>query len=170
MFDREHVNFCCMHKKQHEEKGGNMFGENLIKFRRRKRISQKDFAEMIGVTRQTVAKWENNESAPDIYVAKKIAEVLEVTIEEMLESKEVNEELPQYLLEEHYFWGKVVIGSKGEIKLPPDARERFQINVGDEMLVLGDIERGIELLPKDILWKARFRKEIDENDENKFWD
>ena len=146
-----------------------MFGENLIKFRRRKRISQKDFAEIIGVTRQAVAKWENNERVPDIYVAKKIAEVLGVTIEEMLEREVEEEVVSPYLLKEHYFWGKAVVGSKGEIKLPKEAREKFQINTGDEVLVLGDIERGIELLPKDILWKARFRKEIDENCENEFW-
>ena len=145
-----------------------MFGENLLKLRRRKRISQKDFAEIIGVTRQTVAKWENNESVPDIYISKKMADVLGVTIEEMLESREVIEELPQYLLDEYYFFGKAVVGSKGEIKLSKEARERFQIDVGDEMLVLGDIERGIELLPMDILWKARLRKEINENYENEF--
>ena len=46
-----------------------------------------------------------------------------------------------------YVW-MVKIGEKGQIVIPKEAREMFELNPGDEILVLGDIERGIAILPK----------------------
>ena len=46
-----------------------------------------------------------------------------------------------------YAW-MVKIGEKGQFVIPKEARELFQLHPGDEILVLGDIERGIAILPK----------------------
>ena len=46
-----------------------------------------------------------------------------------------------------YAW-MVKIGEKGEFVIPKEAREMYDFQPGDEILVLGDIERGIALLPK----------------------
>lgn len=43
----------------------------------------------------------------------------------------------------------VKIGEKGQFVIPKDAREMFGLNPGDEILVLGDKERGIAILPKE---------------------
>ena len=42
----------------------------------------------------------------------------------------------------------VKIGEKGQFVIPKEARELFDLYPGDEILVLGDIERGIAILPK----------------------
>ena len=42
----------------------------------------------------------------------------------------------------------VKIGEKGQFVIPKEAREMFQLHPGDEILVLGDTERGIAILPK----------------------
>ncbi len=42
----------------------------------------------------------------------------------------------------------VKIGEKGQFVIPKEARELFDLQPGDEILVLGDIERGIAILPK----------------------
>ena len=47
-----------------------------------------------------------------------------------------------------YAW-MVKIGEKGQFVIPKQAREMFGLNPGDEILVLGDIERGIAILPKE---------------------
>ena len=47
-----------------------------------------------------------------------------------------------------YAW-MVKIGEKGQFVIPKEAREMFGFNPGDEILVLGDKERGIALLPKE---------------------
>lgn len=43
----------------------------------------------------------------------------------------------------------VKIGEKGQFVIPKEARELFDLKPGDEILVLGDNERGIAILPKE---------------------
>ncbi len=46
-----------------------------------------------------------------------------------------------------YAW-MVKIGEKGQFVIPKEARELFELHPGDEILVLGDTQRGIAILPK----------------------
>ena len=46
-----------------------------------------------------------------------------------------------------YAW-MVKVGEKGQFVIPKEARELFDLQPGDEILVLGDKERGIAILPK----------------------
>ena len=50
--------------------------------------------------------------------------------------------------EEKYAW-MVKIGEKGQFVIPKEARELFELRPGDEILVLGDKEKGIAILPKE---------------------
>ena len=47
-----------------------------------------------------------------------------------------------------YAW-MVKIGEKGQFVIPKEARELFDLMPGDEILVLGDKERGLAILPKE---------------------
>ena len=47
-----------------------------------------------------------------------------------------------------YAW-MVKIGEKGQFVIPKEAREMFGLNPGDEILVLGDKDKGIAIPPKD---------------------
>ena len=47
-----------------------------------------------------------------------------------------------------YAW-MVKIGEKGQFVIPKQARELFDLNPGDEIIVLGDQEHGIAILPKE---------------------
>ena len=47
-----------------------------------------------------------------------------------------------------YAW-MVKIGERGQFVIPKEARELFNLNPGDEILVLGDKEKGIAILPKE---------------------
>ncbi|MBE7028406.1 MAG: AbrB family transcriptional regulator [Ruminococcaceae bacterium] len=46
-----------------------------------------------------------------------------------------------------YAW-MVKIGEKGQFVIPKEARNMFELNPGDEILVLGDTNRGLAILPK----------------------
>ena len=48
-----------------------------------------------------------------------------------------------------YAW-MVKIGEKGQFVIPKQARELFDLQPGDEILVLGDAQRGIAILPKEM--------------------
>ena len=47
----------------------------------------------------------------------------------------------------------VKVGPKGQITLPKEARETFDIKVGDTIMVLGDKERGIALMKADAFYE-----------------
>ena len=51
------------------------------------------------------------------------------------------------ILDGKYAW-MVKIGEKGQFVIPKEAREMFALCPGDEILVLGDTEKGIAILPK----------------------
>lgn len=42
----------------------------------------------------------------------------------------------------------VKVGEKGQFVIPKEARDLFDFQPGDEILVLGDKEKGIAILPK----------------------
>ena len=44
----------------------------------------------------------------------------------------------------------VKIGEKGQFVIPKQARELFDLQPGDEILVLGDKKKGIAILPKEM--------------------
>ena len=46
-------------------------GNNLFHARKRRGFSQEDVAQRLGVSRQTVSKWETGETVPDIRQSKK---------------------------------------------------------------------------------------------------
>ena len=61
-----------------------MFAENLIQLRKLKHMSQDELADQIGVSRQTLSKYETGESLPDIEKCKKLADVFGVTVDDLL--------------------------------------------------------------------------------------
>lgn len=62
-------------------------GEKLIKLRKDKNLSQEEVAEKLGVTRQTISKWETNESTPDLNKIVPICNLYDITTEELLTDK-----------------------------------------------------------------------------------
>ena len=63
------------------------FGERLLEYRNRVGLSQEKLAEQIGVTRQTVSKWETNQSTPDFDKIIPLCEVLGITTEELIKGE-----------------------------------------------------------------------------------
>jgi putative transcriptional regulator len=62
----------------------NMFNENLKTIRKAKGYTQEELAIKINVVRQTISKWEKGLSVPDADVLTQIADVLEVSVSELL--------------------------------------------------------------------------------------
>lgn len=68
-----------------------MFGENLKTLRKQKGFSQEELATRLHVVRQTISKWEKNLSVPDADTLIRLAEILEVSVSELLGKKIENE-------------------------------------------------------------------------------
>ena len=61
-----------------------MFCDNLKTIRKEKGFTQEELAIKLNVVRQTVSKWEKGLSVPDADMLKRIADVLEVGVSELL--------------------------------------------------------------------------------------
>ncbi len=60
-------------------------GENLFKARKQSGLSQEEVAEKLGVSRQTISKWELDETLPDIHQSKKLASLYHLSLDELIE-------------------------------------------------------------------------------------
>lgn len=130
-----------------------MLGEQLISLRKLNKFSQKALAKNLGVTRQTIAKWESNESIPDLLTADKLAKLYKIPINALIDFNQECKQ-PKSCTNDRYVFGTVEVNLNGEIKFPKEALETFQIKPRDEFLLLGDLERGFELLYTEYFWKS----------------
>ena len=69
------------------------FGEKIKQLREEKGMTQQTMAEKLYVTRQAVSRWECGARYPDLFTAKKIAQILEVTIDELVSGEEVEKDI-----------------------------------------------------------------------------
>ncbi|MBO7662122.1 MAG: helix-turn-helix domain-containing protein [Clostridia bacterium] len=127
-----------------------MLGKNLQRLRKQKNLTQEALAERIGVARQTVAKWETGESIPDLDTAGRLASVLEVALDDLVNAPEGELDGRSGMHGKHMF-GLVTVGDKGQIVIPVRARRVFNIRPGDQLMVLGDEERGLALVDAHFL-------------------
>lgn len=126
-----------------------MIGMNIRVLRKKNKMSQEQLAERVHVSRQTVAKWENEEALPDIHKCKMLAELFQVTLDQL--SGSMSEEEVEHLGPKgKQFFGVVKVGERGQIVIPKQAREMYQIHAGDKLVVLGeDATKGIAILKTD---------------------
>lgn len=61
-----------------------MIGEQICKARQKKGLTQEQLAQEMHVVRQTISKWEQNISVPDVQSLQKVSLVLEVPVAELL--------------------------------------------------------------------------------------
>lgn len=140
------------------------FSDNLVELRKYNNFSQEELAEMIGVSRQTLSKYETGESLPDIEKCKLLADVLDVSIDDLIyyeKKRKDNLGLGIPPKGKHIF-GMVKVGDKGQIVIPAEARKVFDIRTGDNLIALGDENHGIALIKEKslltLLNKAREKK------------
>lgn len=60
-------------------------GNNLFHARKRSGLSQEAVDEKLGVSRQTISKWELDETLPDIWQSKRLATLYHLTVDELIE-------------------------------------------------------------------------------------
>ena len=125
------------------------FADNLTELRKLNNLSQEELAGKIGVSRQTLSKYETGESIPDIEKCASIAAIFGVTVDDLINySKGDNLGMGVPPKGKHIF-GMVTVGDKGQVVIPAQARKIFDIKPGDNLIVLGDEGQGIALLKED---------------------
>ena len=131
-----------------------MIGENIQYLRKMKSITQEALAEQVGVSRQTVAKWESGESAPDLDMAGKLSQILDVALDDLVNTPYFQGSGEMGDLKKKHVFGLVTVGDKGQIVIPVQARRVFHIQPGDQLMVLGDEDQGIALVDAQFFLKV----------------
>ena len=148
-------------------------GNNLFHARKRRGFSQEDVAQRLGVSRQTVSKWETGETVPDIRQSKKMAALYNISLDELidfdLDIREIQETIERTRRETEAkidwsrAWGKkypVLLEYQDKVNIPnyeyrlskmmDEIRQEYMFNEQDAMLVLKDILYRV--------WKKRSEK------------
>lgn len=126
----------------------NMISRNLRELRERHKYTQEEIAEKIGVSRQAVAKWENGKTVPNINNCVALAELYEVNLDALVGYSDDEKKKGIQPKGKHMF-GIVKVGERGQIVIPKKAREVFNINAGDGLLIMGDESQGIGIIKSE---------------------
>lgn len=116
--------------------------ENILASRTAARLTQEQLAETVGVSRQTVAKWESGETSPDLEHAAALAEALGTTLDMLVSFDGGGMGLAAPPRGRHLF-GSVKVGERGQVVIPKEARDLFDIKPGDKLVVLGEEGQGL---------------------------
>jgi transcriptional regulator with XRE-family HTH domain len=162
--------------KDTSNKGGKIInlGNSLFNARKNKGLPQEAVAEKLGVSRQTISKWETDETLPDIRQSKRLAVLYGLSLDELIEFdidvKEIQEVIDRTSgettdkINRTKVWGKkypVLVRYRKEfeteyynielIRLLDNLRKKYGYDELDAFLVLKDILAA--------LWKNRKKKQ-----------
>ena len=145
-------------------------GSSLFRARKNKGLSQEAAAEKLGVSRQTISKWETDETLPDIRQAKGLAVLYGQSLDELiefdLEVQEIQEAIDRTseAVTEKIDWAKawskkypILAQYQREVEIPLYASELDRL-IGDLEKRYGYDDLNAFLVLKDILasvWNSR---------------
>lgn len=147
-----------------------MLGDNIQKYRKARNLTQEQLSTQIPVVRQTLSKWEKNLSVPDAQALVRLSQVLEVSVEILLDTPQqgenlaaelarVNEELEKITLEGRQrgmilFLSFLALGIALAVKNPVVSAVSVGVCV---LLALGILYRNLSLLSQGTMTPAQNR-------------
>ncbi len=145
-------------------------GNSLFHARKKCGLSQEEVAERLGVSRQTVSKWETDETLPDIRQSKRMALLYNLSLDELIDFdigvREIHEAIERTSeeVEEKIdwtsAWGKkypILLRYQKEVNTP-NYEARLGMMLDELKAEYGYSEMDTFLVLKDILakvWKSR---------------
>ncbi len=137
-------------------------GKNLSKYRKMNNFSQEELAFQLGVSRQTISKWEQNKVVPNINQVKKLSEIYHIDLDVLVDDDQIMKEIKEVMNNTNFknvdnvdwtnVWSKKypVLGTYREVvnveKYGKQIRQMFEeiehtyhYSKLDSMLVLKDI-------------------------------
>lgn len=126
-----------------------MLKDNLVMLRKIHGYSQEEIAEKVGISRQAYAKWEKGATIPDVEKCAILARFYETSIDELIKTtKAEGIGMIPPAPKGKYLWDSVTVGDRGQIVIPKEARDKYGLNKGQKLIVVGD-ETGIALIPEE---------------------
>ena len=120
--------------------------DNLKLLRNKHGYTLESLAEIISVSRQTVAKWEAGESYPDLVNCVKLTSLYKITLDELVNKPMRDMETVGYATDGNRICGVLDLEEDGVIRLPRPVMELFDIKAGEKILLLADKKQGIAIV------------------------
>ena len=120
--------------------------ENLKFLRYKNGYTLEALAEIISVSRQSVAKWESGDSMPDILNCVKLASLYKISLDELVNQPLRDAVSGDFASDNDRICGILDISPDNTIPFPAPVMEMFGIRAGDKILLLADRKQGIALV------------------------
>ncbi|MFG6370093.1 MAG: helix-turn-helix domain-containing protein [Lachnospiraceae bacterium] len=137
-------------------------GNSFFHARKKSGLTQEEVAQKLGVSRQTISKWETDETLPDIRQSKKMAVLYNISLDELIKFDVDVKEIEQVIertneeteskIDWTAVWGKkypILLQYQNEVNVPnyeirltemlDELKKEYGYNELDAMLVLKDI-------------------------------
>ena len=123
-------------------------GETISTIRKEKGMTQKDLAEQLGVTDKAVSKWERDVACPDISTIPKLAAVLGISVEELLNASSQTKKPPKQVTDIIDIILRAVPTAMGVAAIVTSLLGQLTVESGFAMLGIGMTCLGAYLLKK----------------------
>jgi transcriptional regulator with XRE-family HTH domain len=120
--------------------------DNLKLMRNKYGYTLEGMAEIISVSRQTVAKWESGESYPDIINCQKLATLYKVSLDELVNKPLSEMAVDEFNCKNDRLCGILDVSENGSIHIPEPVLEMFDIHPGEKIMLLADKRQGMALV------------------------
>lgn len=85
-----------------------ILGSNIARYRKEQSLTQQELANRLNISYQAVSKWENGQTAPDLYLLPAIAEILNISIDRLMgcsHSFDIENDYEKRYNSDEYYWG-----------------------------------------------------------------
>lgn len=120
--------------------------DNLKLLRYKNGYTLEAIAEIISVSRQSVAKWEAGDSIPDVINCVKLASLYKITLDELVYKPLQKAISNDFDSENGRICGVLEISPESTIRIPGSVMELFDLQCGEKVLLLANKKQGIALV------------------------
>lgn len=120
--------------------------DNLKFLRYKNGYTLEALAEIISVSRQSVAKWESGDSVPDIINCVKLASLYKISLDELVNMSLKDVISSDFMQEDGRICGVLEIQPENTLRMPEVVMDMFHLHCGDKVLLLADRQQGMALV------------------------
>ena len=120
--------------------------DNLKFLRYKNGYTLEALAEIISVSRQSVAKWEAGDSVPDIINCVKLASLYKISLDELVNMSLKDVISSDFMQEDGRICGVLEIQPENTLRMPEVIMDMFHLHCGDKVLLLADRQQGMALV------------------------
>ena len=120
--------------------------DNLKFLRYKNGYTLEALAEIISVSRQSVAKWESGDSVPDIINCVKLASLYKISLDELVNMSLKDVISSDFMQEDGRICGVLEIQPENTLRMPEVIMDMFHLHCGDKVLLLADRQQGMALV------------------------